>query len=158
MRHKPFTLQLVVVGGFLTFMFVLFALAKSVYQDYKLELDIEAFEAAVNELEVLARQKPHDVLYYQSEEYKDKYAKENLNLINPGEKLIIIPQDEKIVKTEVVIDRFSLDKLVQLPNRTQWWEYFFGQTLSVSAPQRGGDALNPAKDADFPLDDPKVNL
>ncbi len=130
MHNKPFTLQLIVVGGFLVFMFIFSALAKSVYQDYKLEQDIKEFEAVVNELEVLAAQKPKDVQYYQSEEYKDRYAKENLNLINSGERLIIIPKDEKVVKTEVATDRFSMNRILQLPNSDQWWEYFFGHSLS----------------------------
>lgn len=141
MKDKPFTLQLVVVGGFLVFMFIFSALAKSVYQDYKLEQDIKAFEEAVNELEVLASQKPKDVEYYQSEEYKDRYAKENLNLINPGERLIIIPKDEQVVKTQVVTDRFSMNRILQMPNSSQWWEYFFGQTLSLGTaqPQKASD-------------------
>lgn len=152
MRHKPFTLQLIIVGGFLIFMFIFFALTKSVYEDYKLQLDIDAFESAVNELEVLAQQKPQDVLYYQSLEYKDKYAKENLNLINPGERLIIIPQDEQVVKAEVVTGRLSRNNLLRMPNPIQWKEYFFGQTLLFDVRQRDavpsgqGDEISPLSD------------
>ena len=135
-RNRPFILQLVIVGGFLVFLYIFFALATSIYRDYKLEVNIQKFEDEIKDLAQLANQKPKDVKYYQSEEYKDKYAKENLNLLNPGEKLIIIPQEEKIIKTEeIVINRLDYSNVLELPNRNQWWEYFFGRTLSFETKQ-----------------------
>ena len=138
-KNKPFVIQLVIVGGFLIFIYIFFALAASVYKDYKLELNIEKFENAIENLAEMASQKPKDVKYYQSEEYKDKYAKESLNLLNPGEKLIIIPNEEKIVKSEVIVESFYHENVLKLPNRNQWWEYFVGRTLSVEIKQEDDD-------------------
>lgn len=115
----------------MTFLYIFFALATSVYRDYKLEVNIDDFEAEIEELARLAKQKPKDVAYFQSRQYKDRYAKENLNLLNPGERLIIIPQEDRVVKSEVVSDRLVKSDVHDLPNHNQWWEYFFGQTLSV---------------------------
>ncbi len=135
-RNKPFVLQLVIVGGFLVFFYIFFALATSIYRDYKLEVNIQKFEDEIEGLAQLANQKPKDVKYYQSEEYKDKYAKENLNLLNLGEKLIIIPQDKKVIKIEeIIINRLDYSNILELPNRNQWWEYFFGRTLSFETKQ-----------------------
>ena len=138
-KNKPFVLQLVIVGGFLVFLYIFFALATSIYRDYKLEVSIQEFENEIDRLADMAYQKPKDIEYYQSEQYKDKYAKENLNLLNPGEKLIIIPQEERIVKSEVAVDRFYHSGVLELPNRNQWWEYFFGRTLSLETKQRDND-------------------
>lgn len=140
-KNKPFILQLVIVGGFLVFIYIFFALATSIYRDYKLEVNIEQFENEIERLADLARQKPQDIEYYQSEEFIDKYAKESLNLLNPGEKLIIIPQEEQIVKSEVIIDRFYHAQVLDLPYRNQWWEYFFGRTLSLQVPIEEDEAL-----------------
>ena len=134
-RNKPFLLQFIIVGGFLLFLYIFFALATAIYRDYKLDLNIEKFGNEIGSLAAMANQKPKDVDYYQSEAFKDKYAKEGLNLLNPGEKLIIIPQEEQIVKSEVVIDRLDNSDVLKLPNRNQWWEYFFGHTLSLQAPE-----------------------
>lgn len=147
-KNRPFVLQFVIVGGFLTFLYIFFALTTSVYRDYKLEINIQKFEDEINRLAGMAHQKPKDVAYFQSNEYKDKYAKENLNLLNPGEKLIIIPQEDRIVKSEaIVIDRLDYSSVLELPNRNQWWEYFFGQTLSIRAPKtpstQGEGAITP---------------
>jgi len=149
-KGRPFVLQFVIVGGFLIFLYIFFALATSIYRDYKLEVNIQQFEDEINRLAQLADQKPKDVEYYQSEEYKDKYAKENLNLLNPGEKLIIIPREDKVVKLEeIIIDRFNYSDVLELPNRNQWWEYFFGHTLSVQAPKED-------KTSDIPVLEDKI--
>lgn len=120
----------------MVFIYIFFALATSIYRDYRLQTNIEDFQGQIDSLAQLADQKPKDVKYYQSVEYKDRYAKENLNLLNPGEKLIIIPEEEQVVKSEVVVERYDYSNVLKLPNRNQWWEYFFGHTLSVQTPEK----------------------
>jgi hypothetical protein len=142
-RSKPFIIQFVIVGGFIMFLYIFFALTTSIYRDYKLEKNIGSFQDEIANLDALAKQKPKDVSFYQSVEFKDKYAKESLNLLNPGEKLIIIPTDEKIVKSETVTDRFKQTGVLDLPNRNQWWEYFFGRTLSLEVPAKPLDIKTP---------------
>ncbi len=136
MQKKSFTFQLLIMGGFFFFFYMFFALATSIYRDYKLETEIETFEDEINNLADRANQKPSDLKYLQSDEYKDRYAKENLNLLNPGEKLIILPDPDHNVKrgpVELMTDILSPNSVLNKPNNTQWWEYFFGQTLSVTA-------------------------
>jgi hypothetical protein len=142
-RNRPFLVQFVIIGGFIMFLYIFFVLATSIYKDYKLEKNIDSFQDEIANLASLAKQKPKDVSFYESEEFKDKYAKESLNLLNPGERLIIIPTDEKVVKSEVATDRFEQAEVLNLPNRNQWWEYFFGSTLSLEAPSQSSDDKNP---------------
>ena len=116
-----------------------FALATSIYRDYKLESEIQKFEADINKLADLANAKPEDVEYFASIEYKDKYAKENFNLLNPGEKLIIIPEEDRVVEmgeVRLMTDEHGLSAVLSKSNRVQWREYFFGKTLSVKVPEK----------------------
>ncbi len=134
MQKKSFTFQLFVVGGFFFFFYMFFALTTSMYRDYKLESQIETFEDEINALAQKANQKPSDLKYLQSNEYKDRYAKENLNLLNPGEKLIILPNPDQNIEqgpVELMTDILSPDSVLNKTNQEQWWEYFFGHTLSV---------------------------
>lgn len=138
MQRKSFTFQLFVMGGFFFFFYMFFALATSIYKDYKLESEIDTFEAVINNLAERASQKPEDLKYLQSDQYKDRYAKENLNLLNPGEKLIILPSPNQNVEqgpVKLMTEALSPNSVLNKPNRQQWWEYFFGQTLSVSPNQ-----------------------
>ena len=138
LRMNPetrFKIQMIILVGFIVFLYILFALATSVYRDYQLERQIRQFKSQVDELAQVVNRRPEDVEYYQSEEYKDRYAKENLNLVNPGEKVIIIPPEEQVVRRiEAVFKTKTPDEVLDLPIYRQWWEYFFGQTLSVKAP------------------------
>lgn len=156
-KSKPFFQQLIIVGGFMAFLYVFFALATSVYRDYKLEVNIDEFKSEIEELARMANQKPKDVAYFQSNQYKDRYAKENLNLLNPGERLIIIPREDQVVKSEVVPDRFARNNVLELPNRNQWWEYFFGATLSLTKQKEESDLVLPA-DLELPTPEEPVEI
>jgi cell division protein FtsB len=134
-QRKSFTFQLLIMGGFFFFFYMFFSLATSIYRDYKLETEITGFKEEINNLADKAEQKPSDVKYLQSAEYKDRYAKENLDLLNPGEKLIILPDPDQVVEqgpVELMTEILSPDSVLNQPNHRQWWEYFFGQTLSVA--------------------------
>jgi len=149
MRHRSFSFQLMVIGGFFFFFYMFFALAASIYRDYKLESEITSFEGEIDRLADLAHQKPQDVQYFTSLEYKDRYAKESLNLLNPGEQLIIIPEETHNVEqgpAPLMTDLYSPTSVLNKPNSSQWWEYFFGKTLSVKVP--APDTLNPEKKVD----------
>jgi hypothetical protein len=127
------------MGGFFFFFYMFFSLAVSIYHDYKLETEIETFKDEIDNLADRANQKPSDLKYLQSDEYKDRYAKENLGLLNPGEKLIILPDPDQNVEqgpVELMTDILSPDSVLNKPNDRQWWEYFFGQTLSVTMPPK----------------------
>lgn len=133
-QRKSFTFQLFVMGGFFFFFYMFFALATSIYRDYKLESEIQVFQGVIDELAREANQKPSDLKYLESNQYKDRYAKENLNLLNPGEKLIILPQPDQNVEhgpVELMTEALSPNSILNQPNSRQWWGYFFGNTLSV---------------------------
>ncbi len=135
------------MGGFILFFYIFFALATQIYKDYKLQQHIEDFQGRIDELAQFARQKPEDVAYFSSPQYKDRYAKENLNLLNAGEKVIVIPSEDQVVIRGGADTGGSLpQEVLDLPNPNQWWEYFFGQTLSVPVQQAPAATPEPPVD------------
>ena len=148
-KTKSFTFQLVVIGGFVFFFYMFFALATSIYRDFKLESEIEKFEQDINNLADMAQQKPEDVTYFASIEYKDRYAKESLGLLNPGEKLIIIPEEELVVEqgpVELQTQKYDPKMVLGKTKPQQWWAYFFGKTLSLKAPEENTIVPEPVLD------------
>ncbi len=114
-----------------------FALASSIYQNYKLESEINEFQEKVDALSDLVEKRPAYLDYVLSDEYKDLHAKETQNLIKPGEQLIIVPDAEENVEkgpVDLMTDELSPESIINQPNSTQWWEYFFGNTLSFTLP------------------------
>ena len=41
----------------------------------------------------------------------------------------------EIGPVKLMTERLTPSSVLNMPNRKQWWEYFFGQTLSVRAPE-----------------------
>jgi cell division protein FtsB len=112
---------------FLLVGYLLYSLTSNVYHRYQIDSYIEDFEAENAQIEEENRQKTEDYLYFTSEEYIDKIAKQSLGLVNPGEEVIILSPD--ILDDEIVLDEEELGdyaKYSGMSNPQQWWKFFFG--------------------------------
>lgn len=139
MPHKkdiePISKQLTIVIGLTVVGLMAFGLALSFYRNILFEQNLEDFamqnETIQNNIALGFR----DLEYYRSEQYKDKFAKENLNKLNPGEKMIIITETPKPVKGDVIDDILDRERreaayfeiLRQMPIFEHWKLYFFEQ-------------------------------
>ena len=119
-------MRLVLIVGFFIVAYMLYNLAVSIYENYQIEKHIAEFEARNEELQSENKQKQDDLAYYISDEYIDKIAKQNLNLVNPGEKIIVIPDEDLIVLSQDE-DTEALSEQIRAswPNPKKWWKFFF---------------------------------
>lgn len=119
-------MHLTLVVGFFVVAYMLYNLTVSIYENYQIEQHIEEFEARNQALQEENAQKLADLQYYISEEYIDKVAKQNLNLINPGEKVIVIPDEDLIVLSEDE-NTAALSEQIRATwsNPKKWWKFFF---------------------------------
>lgn len=131
MRQKNnIQIQTVIVIGFVIIGYMLFNLAISVYNDYQVNLRLENYLAENERIAEDNLKKQEDYAYFNSELFKDKYAKENLNKLQPGEKVIVLPEKtENVFSTEGIIEEKEqkIDRIILLSKREQWKEYFFGE-------------------------------
>ena len=106
--------------------YLLYSLTKNVYNSYQVDRYIEAFEAENASIEEENRQKTEDYLYFTSEEYIDKIAKQNLGLINSGEEVIIL-SPEVLSNSDIETEDLSeYSAIYQMSKSRQWWNFFFG--------------------------------
>lgn len=119
-------MRLVLIVGFFVVAYMLYNLAVSIYENYQIEKHIAEFEARNVELQTENKQKQEDLEYYISDEYIDKIAKQNLNLVNPGEKVIVIPDEDLVVLSQDE-DTAALSEQIRAswPNPKKWWKFFF---------------------------------
>lgn len=110
-----------------------FGLALSFYQNILFEKRLEDLNGQNREIDDAIEQGYRDLDYYRSDQYKDKYAKENLSLLNPGEKVLIITEkeelpplsdDENLAHQEQREAAYS-ELLRQMPTLEHWKLYFF---------------------------------
>jgi len=108
----------------LVVLYELYAFASKVYLEYQINLQIEE---ALQQKDFLIddnREKQDEILYYDSDDYKEKIAKGSLNMHKPGEIVINIKDEEgNFLGSERDEGETDVEKL---PNYRKWWLYFFG--------------------------------
>jgi len=124
---KSFSVQTIIIFGFCIVVYMLFLITKEIYKDH---VFVERpFLRIKNENELIRAEnerKKKDLLYVSSPQYKDKYAKQNFNKVQPGEKVIVFAEvvENIFLRKDEGIDKRR--KIIHLPNQEQWYEYFFG--------------------------------
>lgn len=96
---EPISKQLTIVIGLTVVGFMAFGLALSFYRNILFEQTLRVLEKKNEGIAQSIEDGYRDLEYFRSDQYKDKYAKENLGRINPGEKVLIIAQGPRDVAT-----------------------------------------------------------
>jgi len=87
---EPVSKQLTIVIGLTVVGFMAFGLALSFYRNILFGETLQNLQNENDKIAEKIREGYGDLEYYQSEQYKDKFAKENLSKLNAGEKVLII--------------------------------------------------------------------
>lgn len=130
---EPVSKQLTIVVGLTVVGFMAFGLALSFYRNVLFEHTLEDIADQNDILREKIEQGKRDLEYYQSAQYKDKYAKENLGKISPGEKVLIITQQPNTLSPFAELDEVAnevqeeayLELLRQMPTIEHWKIFFF---------------------------------
>ena len=98
----PFPKRLTIMVGLLVVAAMAFGLALSYYKNILFDKQLASMQHKNDKLKQQIEAGYGTLAYYQSARYKDKYAKENLGLVNPGEKiLILVKKPEAVLPSEV---------------------------------------------------------
>ncbi|MBI5754514.1 septum formation initiator family protein [Candidatus Peregrinibacteria bacterium] len=123
--------KLIIVVEFILVGYLLYSLTRNIYNSYQVDQVIESFQKENATIEEENRKRIEDYLYFTSEEYIDKIAKQNLGLINKGEEVIVLAPDS--TKPTENGDNAGNDqagvltKRSRMSNPQQWWDFFFGR-------------------------------
>lgn len=141
---EPISKQLTIVIGLTVVGFMAFGLALSFYRNILFEQTLEDIEKQNEQIAAEIQQGYRNLEYYQSDQYKDKFAKENLGRLNPGEKLVVITQPPKMEDDSAVNDILDKERreaayeelLRQMPVLEHWKLYLF-QRDRIEALKKG---------------------
>ncbi len=97
------------------------AVISSSSKNEKVEEQTSALDQEIEELQQQNLELTDLIDYFASTEYVEQQAREKLNLVKPGEKVVIITQsDEEGLN--------NLEQAKELKNSpVKWWRYFFGK-------------------------------
>ena len=141
---EPMSKQLTIVVGLTVVGFMAFGLALSYYRNILFDTHLVDIAQQNDALQKHIEDEQSDLDYYRSTQFKDKYAKETLGRLNPGEKLLIITQKPPstdvstgpdFTPTEEQAAAFE-ETLRQMPVY-QHWELYLFQREKIDELKRG---------------------
>jgi cell division protein DivIC len=117
----------VIIGEFFLVSYLLYTLTVSVYKSYQIDMHIKTFEEENARIAEENRKKAEEFDYYSSDAYIEKIAKQNLGLVNPGEEVIIIPNDALSGSgtNSSTPEEDGGSQYGNSSNPQKWWKFFF---------------------------------
>ncbi len=131
---EPISKQLTIVIGLTVVGFMAFGLAVSFYRNILFEETLIGIQEQNEQISEKIKQGYEDLEYYRSAQYKNKFAKENLGKVAPGERLVYLHEEvKKRTDTKPVDDILNKAKheaafteyMRQLPTWEHWKLYLF---------------------------------
>lgn len=100
-------------------LYMLFSVGRLAFKNYQLNQEEANLRKDVAVLQSEIATLKHQIVYYQSDSYREKMLRSKLNLQKPGEKVVVITPPPAI---QEVTD----EKDKNLTNPQKWLKYFFG--------------------------------
>ena len=131
-RHlgkQIFSSKILLVVSLIILIFFSTNLVKEIINRRDLKSEVSSLEEEINKLEGRNQELSHLIGYFESLDFVEKEARTKLNLRKPGEKIIIVADEDAEVDLVEPIDQdlsnFISNEIVSLTNPDKWWNYFF---------------------------------
>ena len=141
---EPISKQLTIVVGLTVVSFMAFGLAVSYYRNILFDQHLIDIAQQNDDLQNHITNEQGDLDYFRSSQYKDKYAKETLGRLNPGEKVLIITQQPKVPEISTSIDFTPSEQQQAAYEETlrempvyQHWELYLFQRNKIDEMKKG---------------------
>lgn len=100
--------------------YMMYTVGRLAYRNYQLNVEEARLRSDVAALQNDIQHLNNQIVYFQSDSYKEKMMRQKLNLQKEGEKVVVIAPEEKIA---VEIEKKEERKV---SNPQAWWDYFVG--------------------------------
>lgn len=126
-------IRILILAGLIIVGIMACTLAVSYYNDARFDRKLKNMEQRNLALQQSTQEGYRLLEYYQSHQYKDKYAKESLGLKNEGEKVLVmsdyLPENQNVLPDTFAIEtqqeaRF-IERVRHIPVYEHWLLYFF---------------------------------
>ena len=100
--------------------YMMYTVGRLAYRNYTLNVEESKLRSDVAALQNDIQHLKNQIVYFQSDSYKEKMLREKLNLQKEGEKVVVITPEPKI---QAPADPKTSRKV---SNPEAWWDYFVG--------------------------------
>ena len=119
-------LKIAIFLGLILIGMIIFAISKETIRKRQVEQEIGKLKEEASKIEKENVELSDKVAYLNSNDYKEKEAKDKLNLQSPGENVVIVKPGVVSQGQNVQEDTVGGKKvIVKVSNLQKWWDYFF---------------------------------
>ena len=116
---------IIVLAGFMSYPTI-----KEIKRNKQINKEIETLQGEAEDIRANNSILSEEISYFETDEYKERIAKEKLSLQKDGEKVVIVKpsvsREEEYIQEEVQVENDgSLDSDSGISNYRKWWSYFF---------------------------------
>ena len=122
-KTNSFSSTATIIGLFVVFLFVVFLVYDNSSKQENIETQVQVLDKEIEDLKNQNLELTDLIDYFSSSEYVEKEAREKLNLVKPGEKVVVVTKSDKINNENE--KEFELINSKNSP--AKWWRYFFGK-------------------------------
>jgi len=130
-KLKLLFLRLFIFLGVVAIGFIAFSGYKEIKKKRAVQATIESLQEEVARIDKENSATAQKIAYLESSDYKEREAKDKLNLKSPDENVVVIKpsSSQKITLNEDVSSRntpqIRIENSYALSNPQKWWNYFF---------------------------------
>jgi cell division protein FtsB len=100
--------------------YMMYTVGRLAYRNYQLNVEEAQLKSDVSTLQVDIQHLKNQIVYFQSDSYKEKMLREKLNLQKAGEKVVVITPEPSLAVSE------TTKKTIKVSNSEAWWDYLVG--------------------------------
>lgn len=100
--------------------YIMFTVGKLAYKNYQLSNKENNLRGDIATLENEVQDLKNQIVYFQSDSYKEKMLRAKLNMQKEGERVVVITSEPKIEQAP------EPEPKKKLTNPEKWWNYFIG--------------------------------
>ena len=121
---------LFIIMGLSFILFLLYNIGNALYEKHSFQIIFDDLQKENKNIEEQNENLEKQVILRQTKEYLDRFAKENFDLLNPGEKRIVLPLETPQTSNEESLNILPHSILLKelekrKPIREQWWDIFW---------------------------------
>ncbi len=107
-------------------LYITYRLSNQVYRQNQINTEILNLQTQITRLNQENQDLDELIGYLQTDEFKEKEAKDKLNLIKEGEQLVLVKEKElQLSQMDDMQERSKTEVVVHRENYYWWWHYFF---------------------------------
>lgn len=119
--------RVITVIVFIIIIYAAFGLAKVTWQNYKVNQQIISLKDSIKKSDEENFNLKSKIEYYKTDSFRERQAREKLNLQKPGEIVIVIPNSPQAEEVKKAEENKVYEKPTLRSNFQKWQDYFFGK-------------------------------